>query len=142
MKKNFQVLLIALLLLTLGCSKEEVPSHIGTWEGVQYQTIKTDGVLTSETTLNMELVLMESGSGNLTRQFGFDGKIHWVVDEIEDVIFIITEIDLNGSNISVTDKFEMIVNTDSEQKWEQTKLYQLPTGEENETFIRWSLLKE
>ena len=143
MRHFIQTLLIISSLFLFSCAKDDVPHQIGTWEGMQYQTIKTDGIQSGESSLNIELTLMESGRGMLTGPIpGSDGTIHWVVDNTENTIYIISNLTLsNGNEVSTTDKFDMIINTADEQKWEQTDLYQNPSGEEIEVFTRWSFLK-
>jgi len=143
MKNTIQTLLIISTLFFFSCSKDDVQNQVGTWEGIQYQTIKTDGIQTGETSLSIELTLMESGSGTLTGLIlGSGNTIHWVVDETENKIYIITDLTLsNGNDVTSTDKFDIIVNTADEQKWEQTDNYTNPAGEELEIFTRWSLVK-
>ena len=143
MTKIFQIIIALSILSLCSCSKENVPNQIGSWEGVQFQTITTNGTQTSESSLNMGLILEESGSGNLTGLFATDGKIHWVVDDVENKIYIISDITLsNGTEATTTDKFDLIVDTADEQRWEQTKTFQNPAGEIVEAFTRWSLLKK
>lgn len=142
MKKISQIILTLFILFLCSCSKDDTPNQVGSWDGVQFQTITTDGTQTSESSFNIGLTLMESGSGNLTGLLALDGRIHWVVDEVENKIYIISDITLsNGNEATTTDKFDLIVDTAEEQTWEQTDSFQNPAGEAIEIFTRWSLLK-
>lgn len=143
MKKNLLPLITVFVFFLFSCSKDEGPNQVGSWEGIQYQTITTDGTQTGETSLPIELTLTESGSGNLTGLIlGSASTIHWVVDETANKIYIIKDLTLsNGDEVTSTDKFDIIVNTADEQKWEQRNTYTNPAGEEIEVFTRWSLLK-
>ena len=143
MKKTLSILLMTFILTTFSCSKNETLNQVGTWEGINYQVIKTDGIQTSDSSTPLTLTLNSNGSGNVEQSVGFSGKVHWVVDDLENKIYILSDYVLpDGTIATSTLKFDMVVNTDSEQTWERTVNFVLSTGEQNENFTRWSLLKK
>jgi len=142
MIKKFAYLFLVLFLL--GCSKEDVPNYIGTWDGVDYQTITKNGTLDFETSVQFSLEISTSGDGSYSSIIGNNIDTHWVVDEIENEIFILREFQSSsGDEIVTTAQFKIKKDTESEQIWESISSFNNPsTGDVEERLTRWTLTKK